>query len=182
MLDGTYKTVDEYLAVPEDVQSVESCDGAHTDEPCACEHDHESAPDAEPRKIVYYATDENVQAQYIAMFRANGIEAVLLQHVLDNHFVTFLEAKNPGVKFRRIDSDLSELEKTPEDSADGARVEALFAGHTDVKAVKTSHLAAGGGARRPGALRGEPPYAGDGADVRRDGERRVHVPGGARWW
>lgn len=144
LLDGTYKTVDEYLAVPEDVQSGESCDGEHTDEPCACGHDHEPAPDAEPKKIVYYATDENVQAQYIAMFRANGIEAVLLQHVLDNHFVTFLEAKNPGVKFRRIDSDLSELEKTPEDSADSARVEALFAGHTDVKAVKTSHLAAGG--------------------------------------
>lgn len=144
LLDGTYKTVDEYLAVPEDVQSGETCDGAHTDEPCDCGHDHEPATDAEPRKIVYYATDENVQAQYIAMFRANGIEAVLLQHVLDNHFVTFLEAKNPGVKFRRIDSDLSELEKTPEDSADGASVEALFAGHTDVKAVKTSHLAAGG--------------------------------------
>lgn len=144
LLDGSYKTVDEYLAVPEDVQGGETCDGEHTDETCACGHDHEPAPDAEPRKIVYYATDENVQAQYIAMFRANGIEAVLLQHVLDNHFVTFLEAKNPGVKFRRIDSDLSELEKSPENAADSASVEALFAGHTDVKAVKTSHLAAGG--------------------------------------
>lgn len=144
MLDGSYQTVDEYLAVPEDVQDSEACGCEHTDENCACGHDHEHAPDAEPRKIVYYATDENVQAQYIAMFRANGIEAVLLQHVLDNHFITFLESKNPGVKFRRIDSDLSELEKEPENAADSASVEALFAGHTGVKTVKTSHLAAGG--------------------------------------
>lgn len=138
LLDGTYKTVDEYLAMPEDVHDGESEQGG--------EHDHEQEhdPNAKPRKIVYYATDENVQAQYIAMFRANGIEAVLLQHVLDNHFITFLEAKNPGVKFRRIDSDLSELEEQDGGNEDHARVEALFAGHADVKTVKTSHLAAGG--------------------------------------
>ena len=144
LLDGTYKTVDEYLAVPEDANADgEHCDCGHDhDETCDCGHDHDE--NAAPRKSVYYATDENVQAQYIAMFRANGIEAVLLQHVLDNHFITFLETKNPGVKFRRIDSDLSELENTAETAVDAAAVEGLFAGHAGVKTVKTSHLAAGG--------------------------------------
>ena len=145
LLDGTYQTVDEYLAVPEDSHDGEACDGEHAhDESCDCGHDHAHDENTAPRKIVYYATDENVQAQYIAMFRANGIEAVLLQHVLDNHFITFLESKNPGVKFRRIDSDLSELEKTVENASDAAQVEALFTGHPGVGTVKTSHLAAGG--------------------------------------
>lgn len=147
LLDGTYKTVDEYLAMPEnthedgasgggDQDGNASCDGAH-------DHEHENETNAKPRKIVYYATDENIQAQYIAMFRENGIEAVLLQHVLDNHFITFLEAKNPGVKFRRIDSDLSELEKSEESTADAEKVEKLFTGHAGVKSVKTSRLASG---------------------------------------
>ena len=136
LLDGTYKTVDEYLAVPEDAEKTqetgESGDNAQ-----------EQAHDEKPRKTVYYATDENVQAQYITMFREKGIEAVLLQHVLDNHFITFLEAKNPGVKFRRIDSDLSELEQADTEETGSANVEGLFAGHAGVKSVKTAGLSAG---------------------------------------
>jgi molecular chaperone HtpG len=75
------------------------------------------------------------------MFRERGIDAVLLQHVLDNHFITFLENHNPGVKFRRIDSDLSEL--TEKGRADVA-VETLFAGHEGVKTVDSAAFAAGG--------------------------------------
>ncbi|MBE6936431.1 MAG: molecular chaperone HtpG [Ruminococcaceae bacterium] len=151
LLDGSYQTVDEYLTVPECDCGCEhengECTCGHDHEHCDCGHDHENCECGhhhhdEPRKVVYYATDVNAQAQYISMFRANGIEAVLLQHVLDNHFITLLEHHNPGVKFRRIDSDLSELEKPDETAADAA-VEALFSGFA-VKAVRTARLAEGG--------------------------------------
>jgi len=143
LLDGAYKTVDEYLAVPE--CGCEDCECDHTEGECDCErHDHAEHgghAHAEPRKIVYYATDENLQAQYIAMFRAAGIEAVILNHILDNHFITFLESKTPGVRFRRIDSDLSELETQSDTHSE--EVEALFREAADGVTVKTAALSAG---------------------------------------
>jgi len=66
---------------------------------------------------VFYVTDEKQQAQYINLFKENGLEAVLLTTIVDTHFIQFLEMKEDKVKFKRIDSDLSESLK---DSGDGA--------------------------------------------------------------
>ncbi|MCY6957233.1 molecular chaperone HtpG [Clostridium brassicae] len=60
---------------------------------------------------VFYTTDEQQQAQYIKMFKENNIEAIVLDAPIDSHFVSFLEMKENGVKFNRIDSDLSETMK-----------------------------------------------------------------------
>ncbi|WMJ79314.1 molecular chaperone HtpG [Clostridium sp. MB40-C1] len=60
---------------------------------------------------VFYTTDEQQQAQYIKMFKENNIEAIVLNAPIDSHFVSFLEMKESGVKFNRIDSDLSETMK-----------------------------------------------------------------------
>jgi molecular chaperone HtpG len=57
---------------------------------------------------VFYVTDEKQQAQYIKLFRDQGMEAVILNALIDNHFIQFLEMKESGVKFLRIDSDLSD--------------------------------------------------------------------------
>jgi len=56
---------------------------------------------------VYYVNDEKQQAQYIRMFREHGMEAVILDTMIDNHFVSFLEEKNHDVKFLRIDSEVT---------------------------------------------------------------------------
>ncbi len=59
-------------------------------------------------KTVYYVSDPRQQAQYVAMFRREGIEAVVLPHMIDNHFISFLEYKDTGLKFQRIDADISD--------------------------------------------------------------------------
>ncbi len=56
---------------------------------------------------IFYVTDENVQSQYIRMFKENNKDAILLTHSIDQHFITFLEYKENDIKFTRIDSDIS---------------------------------------------------------------------------
>jgi len=67
--------------------------------------------------VVYYVTDEKQQAQYIKLFKDNNIDAVLLNTLIDTHFIQFLENNNSGVKFSRVDSDLSDSMK--DSDADG---------------------------------------------------------------
>lgn len=69
---------------------------------------------------VFYVSDERQQAQYIKLFKDNGMEAVILSTMIDNHFISFLESKQTEVKFLRIDSDLSESLKEKEENVDEA--------------------------------------------------------------
>lgn len=62
-------------------------------------------------KTVYYVDDMKAQGQYVAMFKENNINAVLLNGLLDTHFITFLESKETGIRFKRIDSDVSDALK-----------------------------------------------------------------------
>lgn len=71
---------------------------------------------------VFYVTDEKQQAQYIKVFKDNDMEAVLLTTLIDTHFVQFMEMKESGVKFFRIDSDLSESLKQSENAGEEAEV------------------------------------------------------------
>ena len=59
-------------------------------------------------KTVYYVSDEAQQSQYINMFREQGENAVLLPTMIDTHFISFIEMKEEGVKFKRIDSSLAD--------------------------------------------------------------------------
>lgn len=60
------------------------------------------------KDTIFYVTDEIQQSQYINMFRNEEIDAVILDHNIDEPFITHLEQKNEGVKFLRIDSDLND--------------------------------------------------------------------------
>lgn len=57
---------------------------------------------------VFYVTDEKQQSQYIRMFKEHDMEAVILNTLIDNHFIQFLESKQSDVKFSRVDADLSD--------------------------------------------------------------------------
>ncbi|MCD8122816.1 MAG: molecular chaperone HtpG [Clostridiales bacterium] len=57
--------------------------------------------------LVFYVTDEKEQSQYINMFKAEGLDAVILPHNIDSPFIGHLEQKNEGVKFQRLDADLA---------------------------------------------------------------------------
>lgn len=63
---------------------------------------------------VFYVSNEKQQAQYIKMFEDNGMEAVILSTMIDNHFMQFLETKLSGVHFNRIDADISDSMKSSE--------------------------------------------------------------------
>ena len=59
-------------------------------------------------ETIYYVTDEQQQSQYINMFKAEGMDAVILTHNIDSPFISQLEQRNENVKFERIDADLTE--------------------------------------------------------------------------
>ncbi len=78
---------------------------------------------------VFYVSNEKQQAQYIRLFNENGMEAVILSTMIDNHFMQQLESKMTGVHFNRIDADISDSMKndnTGIPEADVSYLEELF--------------------------------------------------------
>ena len=57
---------------------------------------------------VYYVSDALAQSQYIRIFKEHKKEAVYLTERIDSAFITELEAKNEGLRFKRIDADFQE--------------------------------------------------------------------------
>ena len=60
---------------------------------------------------VFYISDKNQQYQYIKLFKDYELNAITLDTSIDNHFISFIEYKNPQIKFKRIDADLSDVLK-----------------------------------------------------------------------
>ncbi len=124
-LDGKYLTLPECLEVkPVDAEEA----GAATDEngekveaeivsdgsAAAAEEEGIADVDGEEEKkekVIYYVTDELQQSQYINMFKAAKMDAVILTHNIDQPFISQLESKNEGIKFMRIDADVTDSMK-----------------------------------------------------------------------
>ncbi len=131
-LDGNYMTLPECLEVkkidPDEAQAetVQDTDNsaAATDagtgekiEAEVVDEDGEvvdipSEDEETKEKIIYYVTDPVQQSQYINMFKKAKMDAVVLPDRIDQPFVSQLEAKNEGIKFSRIDADLTDTFKT----------------------------------------------------------------------
>ena len=62
----------------------------------------------EDKVVVYYVTDVKQQSQYINLFKDAGLDAFILQHNIDQPFITHVEYKNQKIKFQRIDADLTD--------------------------------------------------------------------------
>ena len=67
---------------------------------------------------IYYVSDETQQSQYINMFKEQGLNAVMLPTMMDTHFISFLEMKNPNIKFKRIDSSISDIADGTDENAE----------------------------------------------------------------
>ena len=85
--------------------------------------------DGKEKADIYYISDARGQSQYINMFREQGLNAVELPTMMDTHFISFLEMKNPDIKFRRIDSAISDIadESQNDEAADKALTDAFTA-------------------------------------------------------
>ena len=113
-LDGKYLTLEEYLKATKGEDAEEKKEDSAADTVAKAESEEaaekaEGQPDAEPVKDkVYYVTDEKQQSQYINMFRAEKLNAVILSHNIDQPFIQQLEQDNEKIAFLRIDSDVSD--------------------------------------------------------------------------
>lgn len=63
-------------------------------------------------KKIYYAADKKRQAAAIALYTGNGIDVAILNMLIDNSFISFLEFEGgyEGLKFVRVDADVDSLE------------------------------------------------------------------------
>ena len=93
-LNGDYKPLSDYLG--EEISEEDAKNGVQP-------------------KAVYYVSDEVQQAQYVAMFKDAGLDAILCDTMIDGHFVSFIEYKNPkNCRFVRIDADIDGALKSEE--------------------------------------------------------------------
>ncbi len=75
----------------------------------------EDAKNGVQPKAVYYVSDEAQQAQYIAMYKDAGLDAIFCETLVDPHFLSYIEYKNPKkVRFVRIDADIDSVLKSAE--------------------------------------------------------------------
>ena len=124
-LDGKYLILPECLEVnkvdPDEVsgeavdENGEKVEAEIVEEPGAEDGakaaDEADSTEEKKEKTIYYVTDEQQQSQYINMFKAAKLDAVILPERIDQPFISQLEAKNEGIHFARIDADLTDVFK-----------------------------------------------------------------------
>ncbi len=114
-LDGVFLTLPQCLETKPLDEEETTAEGAVDENGNAVEAEivtEDEAEEEEPKeKTIYYVTDKEQQGQYIAMFKAAKMDAVILTHHIDQPFISQLESKNEGVKFLRIDADVSDAMK-----------------------------------------------------------------------
>ncbi|MCR5441438.1 MAG: molecular chaperone HtpG, partial [Lachnospiraceae bacterium] len=114
-IDGKYLTLPECLEVkPIDTEDEdgEKTEGETEEKASEADAKEDKAEDEKKEKTIYYVTDPTQQSQYIAMFKAAKMDAVILTHNIDMPFIQQLESKNEGVRFKRIDADVTDAMKT----------------------------------------------------------------------
>ena len=99
---GEYVTLDEYL--------------------------NKNCPEGED-KVVYYASDEKRQAQMIKLYNDQDRDVILLNTLIDNNFISFLEytERDGKVSFKRVDAAADSLTEAGEVSEEArVKLEGLF--------------------------------------------------------
>ncbi|MEI6131916.1 MAG: molecular chaperone HtpG [Bacillota bacterium] len=71
----------------------------------------EVIPEGEEKRTIYYVNNLKNQAQYVSTFKEHNLEAVVLDTLIDSHFISFIETKEKGLSFKGIDADISEALK-----------------------------------------------------------------------
>lgn len=123
-LDGKYTTLPELLVAEEKTEESATDENGENVEVEEVKDENTDAEDNEDkRKTVFYVTDVQQQSQYINLFKEQGMNAVILDHSIDNSFITHLESRNQDYKFLRIDADLTEnlVEEVSEDELKAAQ-------------------------------------------------------------
>ena len=98
-LNGAYKNLEDFRK-----------ETAPAEDPPAADGEKDAATDEKKEEkpvTVYYVSDEAGQAQYISMFRAAGLNAIVCDSFVDPHYISYIEYKESGkFRFLRIDADV----------------------------------------------------------------------------
>lgn len=92
---------------------------------------------------VFYVTDFESQQQYIELLKEEDISPVILNTMIDNHFLSFLEYKLSEVTFKRVDSFVSDKVKDTDAKTNEEFTKALkelFAKYSDGDEVLVEKL------------------------------------------
>ena len=119
-LDGKYLTLPEALQINKDAEDEAKAvdeNGEKVEAEVVDENGKSDAEKAEEKeekepRIIYYVTDEQQQSQYINMFKAQKMEAFIMNHNIDVPFLQQLESKNENIRFQRIDADITDTFKS----------------------------------------------------------------------
>ena len=98
LTDGSFVTYEDYLA---------------------------SAKEKHENKI-YYSTDKDLQAQYIAMLEKEDIKVALFERSIETQFASMLEQYMEGVSFARVDANISDTLKSDADVSESEALKELF--------------------------------------------------------
>ena len=55
---------------------------------------------------IRYTPDPKQQVAYVQMARARDLDVIVMDQEIDNHFMSFIEYKHQGKKFKRVDAEL----------------------------------------------------------------------------
>lgn len=96
----------------------------------------------ELKNTIYYTNDKVQQARYIRLLNDNDIKVFDMKERIDSAFISLIESKNTDVKFKRVDSDLSEVlddkkEFTEEEVGFNKKIGELFAKVLNLKELNT---------------------------------------------
>ena len=64
---------------------------------------------------IYYTNDKALQAPYVAMAESKGIKVALLERPIDVQFASFAEGYTEGLKFLRVDSNMTDIIGDPKE-------------------------------------------------------------------
>ncbi|MCI9389068.1 MAG: molecular chaperone HtpG [Lachnospiraceae bacterium] len=120
-LDDKYLTLKDCIEKNEKPEDKEKADQADTETKTDADSKSQDSDAAEggedvKKTTIFYVTDPVQQSQYINLFKEQGLDAVHLQHNIDNAFISHMERLNDKIKFQRIDADMTD--EIVEDAAD----------------------------------------------------------------
>ena len=104
---------------------------------------HDRNSDGE-ETVMYYTSDEKRQAQMIEMFVSQDKDVVVMDTLIDNNFMSFMEysAKDGKIQFRRVDAGLDGLTENGANDANAEeKLQETFRTVTDDKTLEVKVVA-----------------------------------------
>ncbi len=75
---------------------------------------------------VYYTSDKALQAQYISLYQAEGIDVAQFEKDFESQFLACLEQYHENVKFVRVDAEMANAIKSVQTAEEDANLTELF--------------------------------------------------------